>query len=70
MGRLLKPGGYLITLIFPIDPEEDGGPPYFVRIEHYVDVLGENFVKVLDKVPEISKETHVGRERVAVWQRV
>jgi len=72
MATLLKPGGYLITLVFPLsnDPPTDVGPPYFVRVEHYAEVLGEKFVKVLDKVPETSNELHVGRERIVVWQRV
>jgi hypothetical protein len=70
MAALLKPGGYLITLVFPIVPRNDVGPPYFVRVEHYAEVLGENFVKVLDKVPEASHETHTGKERIVVWQRV
>jgi hypothetical protein len=70
MASLLKPGGYLITLVFPILPQEDGGPPYFVRVEHYAEVLRENFVKVLDKVPETSGDTHVGKERLIVWRRV
>lgn len=70
MGTLLKPGGYLITLVFPIDPPTDAGPPYFVRVEHYAEALGENFVKIVDKVPETSSEPHVGRERIVVWQRV
>lgn len=70
MTSLLKPGGYLITLVFPIEPYHPGGPPHFVRVEHYTEVLGENFVKVLDKVPAVSMETHVGHERIVVWQRV
>lgn len=70
MTTLVKPGGYLITLVFPIDLPTDTGPPYFVRVEHYAEVLGENFVKIIDKVPETSIESHVGKERIVVWQRV
>jgi methyl halide transferase len=70
MASLLKPGGYLITLVFPIDPQVDVGPPYFVRVEHYAEVLGDNFIKVMDKVPGTSSQTHVGKERIVVWRRV
>ncbi|KAJ7437364.1 S-adenosyl-L-methionine-dependent methyltransferase [Mycena galericulata] len=81
MSALLKPGGYLITLVYPIDPEPDtgSGPPWFVRPEHYVSPLGDEWEKVLDRVPTSAspdmpagKEhlTHVGRERLVVWKRL
>lgn len=70
MSKLVKPGGYLITLVFPIDPPQDVGPPFFVRPEHYVGPLGEGWEKVIDKVPERSSETHVNRERLVVWKKL
>ncbi|KAF9003215.1 S-adenosyl-L-methionine-dependent methyltransferase [Cyathus striatus] len=69
MASLIKPCGYLITLVFPIDPPTELGPPFFVRPEHYVELLGENFERVLDKDPEISLSHHVGRERLVIWKR-
>jgi methyl halide transferase len=69
MASLVKPGGYIITLVFPILPETDLGPPYFVRVEHYAEVLDKNFIKVMDKEPGTSEDTHVGRERMVVWRR-
>jgi len=69
MNALIKPGGYLITLVFPIDPPTDIGPPFFVRPEHYLEPLGDNWEKVLDKVPETSIEFHVGKERIVVWRK-
>jgi methyl halide transferase len=69
IASLIKPGGYLVTLVFPIDPPQDHGPPFFVRPEHYVEVLGDGWTKVLDKVPERSSESHVNRERMIVWKR-
>ena len=69
MSALLRPGGYLITLIFPLNlPADGGGPPFFVKPEHYVDVLGEGWEKVLDKIPENS--THVGQERLVVYRKL
>ena len=70
MAKLIKPGGYLITLIYPILPCVDYGPPYYVRPEHYVEALGDNFEKVLDKIPAVSTENHVDRERLVVWKRL
>lgn len=69
MSRLVRPGGYLVTLIFPIDPIKDWGPPYYVRPEHYVEVLGDGWEKVVDKVPEVSSKTHEGREHLVVWKK-
>ena len=30
MAKLVKPGGYLICLVYPMDPPLDYGPPYYV----------------------------------------
>ncbi|KAH8106222.1 S-adenosyl-L-methionine-dependent methyltransferase [Cristinia sonorae] len=70
MAALVKPGGYLITLVFPIDPPQDYGPPWFVRPEHYEEVLGMGWEKVHDRVPENSAKTHVNRERMIVWRKL
>ncbi|TFK67583.1 S-adenosyl-L-methionine-dependent methyltransferase [Pluteus cervinus] len=70
MAALIKPGGYLITLVYPIDPPVSHGPPWFLRPDHYDGPLGSNFVKVLDKVPENSLPSHVGRDHIMVWKRV
>ena len=73
MTKLVKPGGYLITLVFPLDPPRDIGPPFFVRPEHYDDVLGEGWETVLDIVPEVTPETlpdHVGKERIVVRRKL
>ena len=70
MNALIKPGGYLITLVFPIDPPQEVGPPYFVRPEHYIAPLGDGWEKVLDKIPEESSQSHVDRERIIVWKKL
>ncbi|KAG6915137.1 hypothetical protein DXG01_013101 [Tephrocybe rancida] len=69
MASLIKAGGYLITLVYPIDPPTELGPPFFVRVEHYEDVLQGAFTKVFDKVPTTSSAKHVGKERIVVWKR-
>ncbi|KAI9067161.1 S-adenosyl-L-methionine-dependent methyltransferase [Trametes sanguinea] len=73
MTKLVKPGGFLITLVFPIEEEyTDAGPPFFVRPEHYAEVLGAgtNWEKVWDAVPAKTLDTHVGKERLVVWRRL
>ncbi|KAI0800245.1 thiol methyltransferase 1 [Fomes fomentarius] len=68
--KLMKPGGYLITLIYPMLPYREYGPPFYVRPEHYGEVLGEEWVTVLDIVPGVTLESHVGKERLIVRRRV
>ncbi|KAJ7749338.1 S-adenosyl-L-methionine-dependent methyltransferase [Mycena maculata] len=70
MNALIKPGGYLITLVFPLDPEQDFGPPWFVRPEHYLAPLGDGWEKVVDRIPTSSSPTHIGRERLVVWKKL
>ena len=70
VNSLVKSGGYLITLVFPLDPPQDHGPPYFVRPEHYVGPLGDGWEKAVDRVPQRSDETHVNRERLVVWRKL
>lgn len=72
MNKLVKPGGYLITLIYPLGIPEDckTGPPYRVAPADYIEPLGSGWEKVLDKVPEVSFEANVGRERMVVWKKL
>ena len=70
MKALIKPGGFLITLIFPIDPPKETGPPFFVRPEHYIEPLGDGWEKVIDKTPPESLESSKGRDRLIVWKRL
>ena len=70
MAKLVKPDGFLITLVFPIDPESGNGPPFYVRAEHYEEVLGDGWEVVVDKVPGDSIESHKGRERMIVRRRL
>jgi len=69
MAALVKQNGYLITLVFPIDGPRTDGPPFSIEVANYVEVLGDQWEKVVDKVPEKSSETHEGRERLVIWKR-
>lgn len=71
MSSLLKPGGLLITLVYPILQPTDTGPPYFVRPEHYDAPLAAegHFSKIWDRKPAKSSPSHEGIEQVLVWRR-
>jgi len=67
MRDLVKSGGYLITLIFPIDGDRPGGPPYSVDTNIYSEVLHEAWILVLEE--ETTNPNRKGQEKVAVWKR-
>lgn len=71
MAELIKPGGYLIALMYPIDPARarDDGPPFPVDFEAYSAVLQEAWDNVLNIIPTTSRPNHEGRERLGVWKR-
>ncbi|KAK7033654.1 hypothetical protein VNI00_012654 [Paramarasmius palmivorus] len=72
MRHLVKPGGYLITLVYPITPYTEGGPPYHVQPDHYYEPLGQGWEKVIDRVPDCSAPVrpYEGDERLVVWKRL
>lgn len=71
MSALVKPGGYLITLVYPLGLTPDGrGPPYHVEPEHYIGPLGGNFTKVYDETPKTKAASpYDGDSQMIVWKR-
>jgi SAM-dependent methyltransferase len=72
--RLLAPGGRLVALVFPVGKAEaEGGPPWGVSPELYVDLLeaGGAFRRVaLDPVPlKLSHPKRAGKEYLGIWER-
>ncbi|XP_023871976.1 probable thiol methyltransferase 2 isoform X2 [Quercus suber] len=66
---LLKPGGELITLMFPIS-DHVGGPPFKVSISDYEEVLlpmGFRAVSIVDN--EMAIGPRKGREKLGRWKR-
>lgn len=65
MSELVKPGGELLTLIFPISEEREGGPPFRVSLEVVKDLLEpagfESFQ--LELLP--SELCHPGRDGIS-----
>lgn len=72
MNKLVKKGGYLITLVYPLGiPKEcETGPPFRVEPADYLEPLGSGWEKVVDQVPEVSFEANIGRERMVVWKKL
>ena len=72
--RILRPGGLLITLIFPVDSSlEQSGPPWPVNPPLYKQYLLKNgfALRSLEKVPEEqSIPKRAGKEWMAVWERL
>jgi len=71
MRELVKPGGILITLVYPIDGPRPGGPPYSVDVDMVKEALGSEseWKRTTDVVPKVVSEGHEGRERLVVWER-
>lgn len=73
MARIVRPGGELITLIFPVgkDPKA-GGPPFGVTPDIYRELLTpQGFEEVsLNKVPEsLSHRDRENKEFLGRWKR-
>ncbi|GAA5935393.1 hypothetical protein JCM1841_001943 [Sporobolomyces salmonicolor] len=66
---VIRKGGLLITLAFPLDGDRKGGPPYSVSEAAYGEALSSNFEKIYAREPSQSTDGHGGREKVLVWQR-
>lgn len=70
--RLIRPGGHLITLVFPINPAADPtvGPPYPISVDLLRSFLPEDtWEKVLDEVPKSLSKMLEGATRIAVWKK-
>ncbi|TIA89215.1 hypothetical protein E3P99_02176 [Wallemia hederae] len=72
MKRIVKAGGLLITLVFPIKEElVDGveqGPPFGYTPQVYTKLLGEGFEQVLDEYPPIEVDNR-GIKRMNAFKR-
>jgi methyl halide transferase len=78
MGNLLVSGGILMTLIFPIRPADDYGPPFAVSLDIYRDLLESNGFECLELDMLPSELCHPGRDGrgstgwssgVGLWRR-
>eukprot|EP00252_Welwitschia_mirabilis_P001315 TRINITY_DN1119_c0_g1_i3.p1 TRINITY_DN1119_c0_g1~~TRINITY_DN1119_c0_g1_i3.p1 ORF type:complete len:261 (+),score=20.54 TRINITY_DN1119_c0_g1_i3:84-785(+) len=67
--ELLKPGGELLTLMFPLDDHE-GGPPYAVSVEVYEELLRPlGFIPTSVEDNHLAVESRKGREKIGRWKK-
>jgi len=72
MGKMVRPGGKLLTIIFPVGEFPNGPPPHRVTIEQMRDILERNgFVNVfLEPIPaELSEKDRKDFEHLGVWEK-
>ena len=70
MARLLKPGGLLFGLFFPLGkPMDAGGPPFGVKREEVEASLSECFDLVHAEEPADSVKPRRGNEILMIWRR-
>jgi hypothetical protein len=70
--RLIATGGELVTMMFPVDPEKEGGPPYAVSPDLYTELLTPvGFTEIsVEKVPEeLSHPGREGKEFLGRWRK-
>ncbi|KPV76316.1 uncharacterized protein RHOBADRAFT_52341 [Rhodotorula graminis WP1] len=68
--EVVRPGGLLVALAFPLDGDREGGPPYSVSEEAYDAALGHSFEKIYSRHPDkMAKERAHGRDKVLVYRR-
>lgn len=68
MAALVKPGGELCTLIYPIQPAKEGGPPFKVSLELMSELLlpvGFTCKRLEVLPPSLS---HEGRDGTGMWE--
>ncbi|KAK9719761.1 hypothetical protein K7432_004588 [Basidiobolus ranarum] len=65
--EIIKPGGVLIALMYPLD-EREGGPPFTVSIPAYKSALERFFdLELIDDCK--SHPNREGKEKISVWRR-
>jgi len=73
MAEIIRPGGYLVALVFPIDGPRTTGPPFSISVEleqGSLDGSGtENWELIQNKAPVVFAAGREGRERLCVWKR-
>jgi SAM-dependent methyltransferase len=68
-GRMLKSGGLLIALFFPVEDRPDG-PPFGVDMTEAEEQFRPLFRPVSREIPAASIMPRRGREVLAIWERL
>ncbi|CEH17357.1 THIOCYANATE METHYLTRANSFERASE 1-RELATED [Ceraceosorus bombacis] len=67
--RLIKPGGKLLCLVYPIGPSSDAGPPYNVSPDQHIALLSKAFELEHHAPPSKSAPERKGKEEIMIWRR-
>ena len=66
--KILKPGGKLIGLWFPLDKTlEDGGPPWGITINEVKSIFNNGWIIEREEFPEISIQPRKNREKLIIF---
>lgn len=65
---VLRPGGCVMALLFPVDGRP-GGPPFAIDVEEFKRQMSVAFDCVHESTPETSVTPRLGRERLLVWKK-
>jgi hypothetical protein len=66
----VRPGGHLITLMFPLVIEHESvPPPYQLSVALYHELLDEHFELVYKYDDPRSPPKRKGKQHIAVWRR-
>ena len=69
MARILKPGGLLFGLFFPLEATDSEGPPFGVEVESVKASFSEIFDLVHESFPPESIKPRAGREILMIWRK-
>ncbi|HEY9900527.1 MAG TPA: methyltransferase domain-containing protein [Pantanalinema sp.] len=69
MERLIRPGGLLFGLFFPLDRQEEDGPPFPVRLDEVEALFGAAFTLERSELPFDSIKPRALNERLMLWRR-
>jgi methyl halide transferase len=69
IGRVLKPGGLLIALLFPVE-QRTGGPPFAVDLDEVETLLAPAFRNTVREYSSDTISPRRGREVLTVWERL
>ena len=66
--KILKPGGKLIGLWFPLDKTiENGGPPWGITIDEVKSIFKNGWIIEREEFPEISIQPRKNREKLIIF---
>lgn len=70
VNQLLKPGGKLIGLWFPLDKVlEDGGPPWGTTIKEVKSIFKDGWKIEKEEFPDLSIGPRKGREKLIIFKK-